>query len=133
MTTDTTMHTEDIDCRQSLLPCANKPNCVSSLASSDSRYFVEPLLLGDDPDRDWQLLTDLLSTLPGMHIVSRQQHYCHVECRSRLFGFIDDLEFCRSHSDKLCHVRSASRSGYYDFKVNRKRVEKIRKAFVVSV
>jgi len=117
MTTDIRIHAEDIDCHQSLLPCANKPNCVSSLANRGSRHYIEPLILSDNPDRDWQLLTDLLSSRSSMLVVSRRQNYIHVECRSRLFGFIDDLEFCRHHLDKLCHVRSASRSGYYDFRV----------------
>ncbi len=41
--------------------------------------------------------------------------------------FVDDLEARLDIDAGLIHMRSASRTGYYDFNVNRKRVEQIRK------
>jgi uncharacterized protein (DUF1499 family) len=49
-----------------------------------------------------------------------------VEFRSRFFRFIDDVEFLFVRQTQVVHVRSASRLGYSDFGVNRKRIEKIR-------
>jgi uncharacterized protein (DUF1499 family) len=42
---------------------------------------------------------------------------------------VDDVEFCFDTDSSLIHVRSASRTGYFDFGVNRKRIERIRSAF----
>jgi len=52
-----------------------------------------------------------------------------VEFRSNVFRFVDDVEFLFDREKKLIHVRSASRVGYSDLGVNRKRVEKIRSLF----
>ena len=42
---------------------------------------------------------------------------------------VDDVEFSLDAGAGLINVRSASRVGYSDFGVNRKRVERIRAAF----
>ena len=117
-----------MNCHQMLSPCPNKPNCVSSLLAQDDAHFILPLSLGDKPMHDWQSLIAIVMSIPRARIVSQQDGYLHVECQSRLFGFIDDLALCLLVDDKVCHVRSAARSGYYDFNVNRKRIEKIRHA-----
>ena len=48
---------------------------------------------------------------------------------SSVFGFVDDVEFYFDDCKKTIHVKSASRTGFYDLGVNRRRVEKIRKRF----
>jgi uncharacterized protein (DUF1499 family) len=45
-----------------------------------------------------------------------------------MMGFVDDVEFFFPDS-AVIHMRSASRVGYSDFGVNRKRLEKIRQLF----
>jgi uncharacterized protein (DUF1499 family) len=55
--------------------------------------------------------------------------YWHLEFRSRVFRFVDDVEFLFDREHRLIHVRAASRVGYSDLGVNRKRVEKIRARF----
>ena len=50
------------------------------------------------------------------------------EFRTRL-GFVDDVEFRIDEAARGIHVRSASRKGYWDLGVNRRRVEAIREAF----
>ena len=49
--------------------------------------------------------------------------------RSRVFEFVDDLELQIEPSQAVIHVRSAQRTGRYDFGVNRRRVEVLREAF----
>jgi uncharacterized protein (DUF1499 family) len=51
----------------------------------------------------------------------------HAEFRSRVFGFVDDVEFFFPAGQRVIHVRSASRTGYSDFGVNRKRIERMRR------
>ena len=52
-------------------------------------------------------------------------NYLYAEFRSRLLGFVDDVEFF--FDGVVVHVRSASRLGRRDFGVNRARVEEIRR------
>ena len=53
--------------------------------------------------------------------------YLYAEFATPLMGFVDDVEFyC---DGKVIQVRSASRLGYSDLGVNRKRIEEIRAAF----
>jgi len=42
---------------------------------------------------------------------------------------VDDVEFSFDDTNKLINFRSASRKGYSDLGVNRKRMEEIRKRF----
>ena len=51
----------------------------------------------------------------------------HAEFRSRIFRFVDDVDL--QLDGRVVQIRSASRTGYSDLGVNRKRVEAIRQAF----
>ena len=51
------------------------------------------------------------------------------EYRSLIFRFIDDVDFLLDEKEGVIHFRSASRVGYSDLGANRKRMERIRKAF----
>ena len=53
----------------------------------------------------------------------------HVEFTSWLLRFVDDVDAVIDPDAGVIHVRSASRVGYSDLGVNRKRVEAIRSAF----
>jgi len=113
-----------------LAPCPKKLNCVSSLAEQGSEQYVDAFQFSDNPEADLQLLQSIMSSMAGIGEITVKQNYLHAQYRSRLFRFIDDLEFYWDEHDQLCHVRSASRLGYYDFGVNRKRVESIRAEFM---
>jgi uncharacterized protein (DUF1499 family) len=78
-----------------------------------------------------RLLTSLASTLRGARIVTARPDYLHVEFSSRVMGFIDDFEAVPDGSGVI-HVRSAARVGEADFGVNRRRVERLRNAFVTA-
>lgn len=62
----------------------------------------------------------------GGTITSRSDSYLSATYMSKLFKFVDDVEL-RAAGD-ITHIRSASRVGYSDNGVNRKRVEAIRNA-----
>ena len=113
-----------------LAPCPTSPNCVSSQASAEG-HRVEPLRYSGDAA---QAQGRLLITLEGMervHIQRADAVYIHAEFRSALLGFIDDVEF-RFETPGSIQVRSASRVGYFDFGVNRERVDAIRTRFATS-
>ena len=112
-----------------LPPCPESPNCVSSQSENPEQY-VEPLsYTGPASDAKAKLHT-ILAAQPRTQIVSDQDAYLHIEVTSFLFRFTDDVEFLFDDGHKLIHIRSASRTGYWDLGVNRKRVETIRTHFL---
>ena len=111
---------------KNLAPCPNRPNCVSSEARP-GRNFIEPYIPIVDPHRAWKELTKVVSDLPRTIIKISDEFYLHAESKSRFFGFIDDIEFRLQPEENRIAVRSASRTGYSDLGVNRKRIEFIRK------
>ena len=114
-----------------LAACPGKPNCVSSQAESD-RQRVRPLRLSGQPEAAMKRLQAVVSNIPGTTLIDENDHYLYFECASRLMGFVDDLEFYFDPDEQVIHVRSASRLGYSDMGVNRKRVESIRKKFELA-
>lgn len=108
-----------------LAGCPDRPNCVSS-QSPDARHAIEPFRLKGDPITGWNAITGIIENLPRTTIVKITKHYLHAECKSRLFGFIDDLELKLDTETGIIDIRSASRTGYHDFGVNRRRVSGLR-------
>ena len=108
-----------------LAPCPPSPNCVSSDAEDPARA-VEPLRLTGPPAGAWQDVFHEVSQLPNTKIVTRELDYLHAVCSSNLFDFEDDVEFHLREDEGIIAVRSASRIGYSDLGVNRRRVEHLR-------
>lgn len=108
-----------------LAPCPSSPNCVSSDAT-DAAHRVTPLRLAAPPAEAFRTVRELVSRQPRTRIVEERSDYLHAECRSALFGFVDDLELHLRSDDGVIAVRSASRLGYSDLGVNRRRVERLR-------
>ena len=111
-----------------LAPCPGSPNCVSSLAT-DNGHHIEPLAYSMSASEALTRLKQILLDEPRTAIVKEEGGYVHAEARSLLFRFVDDVEFLLDTDKAVIHVRSASRTGYSDLGVNRRRVERIRKAF----
>ncbi len=112
-----------------LAPCPDSPNCVSSEATNEQR--VEPLRYDGDARRARARLLEVLNGMERMRAVESTDDCLRVEFRSAVFGFVDDVEFCFSAPGTI-QVRSASRTGYYDFGVNRERVETLRARFAAT-
>jgi uncharacterized protein (DUF1499 family) len=70
--------------------------------------------------------------MPRTRVVSEEANYLHAEFTSRLFRFVDDVEFHVDENAGLIQFRSASRAGRNDFGVNRARMEQIRAALRVK-
>lgn len=106
------------------------PNAVSSDADrSDSIHFVEPFPFVDAPSAAWDRMTDAVCRLSRTTIITQSDTLLVAECRSRIFRFVDDLELRLEVEKQQIAVRSASRFGYSDFGVNRRRVERLRRLF----
>lgn len=109
-----------------LAPCPRSPNCVSS-QSEDGRHSVEPLLLTAPPEAALDAIAAILGGMTRARVVFREGNLLAAEFRSRL-GFVDDVHFLVDPESGLVHVRSASRVGYWDMGVNRRRVQLLRRA-----
>lgn len=111
-----------------LAPCPDSPNCVSS-QSTDKRHAIEPLRYEGAAEAAMQALIEVIQKMKRTRIKTAQERYIHAEFTSFLFRFVDDVEFLLDEGSKTIHVRSASRVGYSDLDVNRKRVEAVRSRF----
>jgi len=111
----------------SLAPCPDSPNCVSSLAApEDHVHAIAPLPFAGDAADALRVAHELLESWPRTRIVEAGDGYLHATCRSRIFGWVDDLELLAYPGAGVLHVRSASRVGYSDLGANRRRVERLR-------
>jgi uncharacterized protein (DUF1499 family) len=109
-----------------LAACPNKPNCVNS-QTGDKNHAIAPLTFSGDPVAAMEKLKAVVQAMPRTQVIESKPNYLYAEFSTPLMGFVDDVEF---YSDgKAIHVRSASRLGYSDLGVNRKRVEAVREAF----
>jgi uncharacterized protein (DUF1499 family) len=107
-----------------LVPCPNSPNCVST-KSKDPDHAMPPLPYLKSGQESMDRLFGIVHEMKRATIVSATPTYLHVEFRSTLFRFVDDVEFVLEDSARAIHFRSASRTGYYDFGVNRRRMKEI--------
>jgi uncharacterized protein (DUF1499 family) len=110
-----------------LRPCPKSPNCVSSESDSASSR-VEPLSFQGLPEKVWGDLKETIQELGGK-IQEEHEGYLWATFTSRVFRFVDDVEFRMVSTDGMIHVRSGSRVGYSDLGVNRRRVERLRAMF----
>jgi len=111
-----------------LAPCPKSPNCVSTQVS-DKKHIIKPLKYNSTLKEAKLNILDIIESLKRTKIINETENYIHVEFRTRTFKFVDDVEFYFDDTEKIIHFRSASRVGWSDMGVNRKRMEKIRKLY----
>ncbi len=112
-----------------LLPCPDRPNCVSSQAPTDPTHFVQPLAYSTSPEEAVERLREIVAAMPRAKLVEQRSGYLHFTVTSALFRFVDDVEFLAEDGTGKIQMRSKSRLGYSDLGVNRKRIEEIRSRF----
>ena len=111
-----------------LASCPSSPNCVST-QSTDAKHGIDPIAYTTSMEEARDSLEKIVRAMPRTNVVRLEEEYMHLECSSRLLRFVDDVEFWFDDANKVIHCRSASRKGYSDLGVNRKRVEQIREQF----
>lgn len=111
-----------------LLPCPGSPNCVCS-QDADPDHQIAPLSCSGNADDALAGLKRLIAAQPRAKVTDEAPGYLRAEFRSRIFRFVDDVEFLVDAPRGVIHVRSASRVGYSDLGVNRQRVERLRAAW----
>ena len=112
-----------------LKQCPDRPNCVSSELVADAEHYIEPLVYSaGDAAQVMPRIKTIIREMGGSIQVEKTD-YLAATFTSSLFRFVDDLELRIDTDQKTIHLRSASRVGYGDGGVNRKRVELLKTSF----
>lgn len=109
--------------------CSSAPRCVSSQAATDSSHYVAPFKYTGDAAHASEVLRKALREGGHATVESAEAHFIHATYRSAIVGFVDDVTFIIQPQQHFIDVKSSSRLGYYDFGVNRRRVERLRARF----
>jgi uncharacterized protein (DUF1499 family) len=120
-----TLSTATPAAEKKLAACPNSPNCVSSQAADDG-HFIAPFKITGKVEEAWAALKNALLSQSRTVITHETGDTLHAEVTSPVFRFVDDIDAILDADAGLIHIRSASRIGYGDFGVNRRRVEKLR-------
>jgi Protein of unknown function (DUF1499). len=105
--------------------CPSSPNCVSSQAT-DADHAIAPFKIVGNVEEAWTALKKALISQSRTVITDETGNTLHAQATSLVFRFVDDIDAILDTDARLIHIRSASRTGYGDFGVNRKRVEMLR-------
>jgi uncharacterized protein (DUF1499 family) len=119
-----TVSTAGSDCN--LPVCSSSPNCVSSQAAGNQ--FIEPFSMSGDTEAAFDRLREILERRKDTATVSENDRVIRVEFKT-ISGFVDDGLFVLNGEEKVIHIRSASRFGYWDLGKNRRRLEEIRQEY----
>ncbi|BAZ47995.1 hypothetical protein NIES4103_06000 [Nostoc sp. NIES-4103] len=109
----------------SVCPASN--NCVVS-QNADPKHAIDPIPYHVSRDAARETLLKVLTVVPRTEVIEQTDNYIHALSKSRIFKFIDDVEFYFPPDESVIHLRSASRVGESDLGVNRRRMEQIRLA-----
>ncbi len=104
------------------LLCSSKPNCVSTQEIRKD-YSIPPFQL-ISPDTSLDDIERIALTLPRTSTVQKTENSLHLEAKSLILRFVDDLHITKQGNQ--LQVRSKSRVGYSDFGVNKSRTEALR-------
>ena len=110
-----------------LAACPASPNCVVS-QDGDAKHAIDPITYHVDREQAKETLLKVLTVVPRTEVIEKTDSYIHALSKSRIFKFVDDVEFYFPDDEKVIHMRSASRVGESDLGVNRTRMEQIRLA-----
>lgn len=111
-----------------LTQCSSKPNCVCSEYEQDQKHYINAIHYSQNDADTIETLQQIIGELGGT-IQLIENNYIAATFKSSVFGFVDDLELRLDTEHQLVHLRSASRVGYSDRGVNRKRLEVFVKRF----
>ncbi|WP_416818566.1 DUF1499 domain-containing protein [Denitromonas sp.] len=106
------------DAAHELLPCGDRPNCVSTEHPAVERRITPPTGITIGALRQAALAE------PRSQVVAEGPQWFIAHFRSQVFGFIDEAHFILRPDGQLA-ARSGACSGYFDFGVNRARLERI--------
>jgi len=106
------------------------PNCVSSQALPEDRvHYMEPWSY-DNFEYAREKLISCIHDFGDTKIISSETNYIHAVFTTGWMRWKDDVEFYLDREEQLIHFRSASRIGYGDHGVNRKRMKRLKELYL---
>ncbi len=105
-----------------LAPLPSSPNAVSSQTNMEDKK-VAPFPFKKTLEETKIAIKKALQAYGGIDIVKEQSNYIHAVSTTPLLHFNDDLEFYFDENARCVQFRSASRTGYSDMGLNKKRYE----------
>ncbi|MGL4402366.1 MAG: DUF1499 domain-containing protein [Fusobacteriaceae bacterium] len=121
---------EGMKIKKVLEKCPDSPNCVVSLEElREDSHYIEPIFFKEETSRE--VKEKLLETIEklGGKIMEEEEDYVKAQFSSKVFRFKDITQFVIQTEKNMIMVRSEAETGWSDFGVNRKRMEKIREEF----
>jgi len=109
-----------------LSQCSKKPNCVCSEIEKDEQHYISPISISSTDSIP--IINSIIENMGGVLYLEKENYFAY-HFTSTFFGFVDDFEIRYDLSDKVIHIRSASRVGTSDFGVNRKRIELLKSLY----
>jgi uncharacterized protein (DUF1499 family) len=104
--------------------CPASPNCVCTQASRNEQRMPAIAFTGTAA-AVIEIIAEDIARWPRTRIVSHKSNYLHLTVATKWLRFVDDVEFLADEETHLLHFRSASRLGYSDLGVNRRRMKKL--------
>lgn len=114
-----------------LAPLPQSPNAVSS-QTEQAEKRVDPLPFFGNIEQTKAHVKKAAAEFGGTRILLERPDYLHVVFTVPFIPFKDDVEFFFNEGERVVHYRSASRVGYSDLGVNRKRYEQLRSLYEQS-
>lgn len=111
-----------------LHPCPKSPKCISS-QSSDKKNKLEPINYDTPLEEAKSKIQTITKSFKRSKLITETENYLYFEFRTAFWKFVDDVEFLFNDAEKTIHFRSSARFGYYDWRVNRSRMKKIKQIF----
>jgi uncharacterized protein (DUF1499 family) len=105
-----------------LAPVSSKPNNVSTQAEDEAKK-VTPLPMKASIAATMEAIKQAVNQYGGATIQSESETYLYVIFTTSLMKYHDDVEFWIDEVNGVVHFRSASRAGYSDMGLNRKRYD----------
>jgi len=112
-----------------LSSCGYAWNCAITQEVDGKKPNAQPIYYSGSRKEALDLLKETILSFNRVNIIIEASNYLHVEFTTKRFNFVDDVEFFFPANEKVIHMRSASRKGWYDFGVNKKRVHAIAQRF----
>ncbi|MCT4593276.1 MAG: DUF1499 domain-containing protein [Anaeromicrobium sp.] len=100
-----------------------------STQTNNFQKQIEPMKFKGTLEKSKERIKKIINRYPNSKIIKEDKNYIHAVFESSKMKFKDDVEFYFNEEKRMIECRSVARVGYYDFKVNRKRYEEIRKEY----
>ena len=111
-----------------LSPIPKSPNAVSS-QTDDVKKKVEPLVFKDTFEVTKKAVLSAFEKYGNIEIIKNNENYIHAVNITGIMKYKDDIEIFFDVNERLVHYRSASRIGYSDMGLNRKRYNEIARLY----